>query len=306
MKKIILTLVISAILSACTSQEDNLKIMEFWNKQVRDVQMKVMSKILERNMKAKGIMPEMFASTQEATAGTHTAAFPTNFPTAPAVAAKGGKQTVAQDPVTAKLFLSDSCGWCKKLKQSGFPEKFKNKYADEVDLQIYEVHSAQGKREFAAAVKKHKLSGGVPLLIIGNSVIAGYSDNMMALADEKVRIELKKRGPIAPAGPAVVSITMEDSAVSGPASEADKIKMKNYLSRVQDNNEATLESMRNMFSKQVWNQTLALVTNTENRLKQTANQSATYEEFLQAAKPLEQAQQQKIDDLVRQNVKNIR
>ena len=267
-----------------------------------EVQVWFMSKMFKANA---GLSPDLMASMQQVMEN------PSALPavTAPATPKRTAPAAVAQpavsyEPIPAQLFLSDSCGWCKKLKQSGFPGKFKAKYAGEVDLQIYEVHSEQGKREFSKAVKKHNLSGGVPLLVIGDSVIHGYAENMMELADQKVRAELKKRGPVEQ-GPSIVSITMEDAVLSGPASFEDKAKMQAYLGQVRDNNEAVLESVKNMFPKAVWNQTLMLVTQTENELNRLASTSTSYADFLQKASPVEAAQQQQIEQFVRQHVKNI-
>ena len=309
MKKIVLLFTALSFLSACTSQEQALQIYQFWSQQLQEVQQKAFAK----KMKKGKMSPQLQAyldSVNTAMAAKQAAVLPAaaakdgNTAKTPAkpTTAKKTAAPVSFEPIQAQLFLSDSCGWCKKLKQSGFPTKFQKKYAGEVELQIYEVHSTQGSREFSKALKKHKLQGGVPLLIIGNSVIHGYSDQMMALADEKVRLELKNRRPVEISdGPSVVSITMEDDAILGPASAADKAKMKTYLSGVRDNNEETLASMQSMFPKQVWKQALTTITETENQLKQLANQSATYAEFLNKATPIERKAQQQIEQLFRQN-----
>lgn len=302
MKKVILMLCMFGLLTGCTNKEQNQKIISFWTQQVMEAQMALMAKTL----KGASLPPDLMASMKEM--GKDPLAEKTENPEIAPVAKKAAPVATpkVQDPIPAQLFLSDSCGWCQKLKRSGFPSKFKKKYSGEVDLKIYEVHSAEGSREFSRAVKKHKLSGGVPLMIIGSSVIPGYSDNMMAIADEKVRLELKKRGPVA-TGPAVVSITMEDDKIAGPASDADKAKMKRYLSQVRENNEATLYSLSSMFAnKQIWDEALAIITKTENQLKRVANVSSSYEAFTKVAKPLEQSQQQQIEALIRQNAKKIR
>lgn len=292
MKKIFLVILGIGILHGCTSPDQNQQIRQFWMKQTQNVQ----RWLFQKRMLAPKLPPELMSA-----AGLPTVSGGPSALGAVPVKGNARKQTTSAEPIPAKLFLSDTCGWCKKLKQSGFPEKFRNKYVGEVELTVYEVHSTQGNQEFAKAIKKYQLRGGVPLLIIGDSVISGYSDQMMALADEKVRLELKKRGTAPDVGPSMASIAMDDEEIQGPASAADKEKMRAYMVRVRENNEATLNSMRQMFSKSVWNQTLGYVMTTEEQIKKAANQSATYEEFVAKAHMLENTQQQQIDHLAKQN-----
>jgi len=313
MKKIILIFLGLGLLSACTSREQAAEIELFWMKQFAEVQ----EKFLTGQLNKQNMSPKIQAYLDAIDSGQETIpqedsidegapiqnVVAKKFPAKKSV--KAPAPVAAPDPIPAQLFLSDSCGWCKKLKGSGFPEKFKRKYVGEVDLQVYEVHSKQGGREFAKAIKKHNLSGGVPLLVIGNSVIHGYSDQMMELADEKVRLELKKRGPVVQ-GPAVVSITMEDDILASPASAADKAKMQAYLAKVRDNNEAVLNSVQSMFSGAVWDQALRTVTDTEHQLNQLATESTSYDDFVKSAKGIEAAQQRTIEQLIRQNAKKIR
>lgn len=297
MKKIIWMAVIISLLSGCSSGEQGSKILEFWTKQLAEVQQQVLTK----QMANRELPAEWQAALEKKKA-------------VPAPAAQGAKKAAESQPVEqvyqpikAQLFLSDTCPWCQKLKNSGFPTKFKNKYAEEVDLKIYEVNSKEGNREFYKAVKKYNLRGGVPLMIIGSSVIPGYSDNMMEIADEKVRIELKKR-PMheVPAGPAVVSITMEDDVIAGPAPEQDKEQMKIYLDKVREENEETLNTVRNTLSRAAWRETLTLITQTENKLKQIANKSTSYADFRKKSAVVEQQHQQQIEDLFRKNVNKKR
>ncbi len=302
MRRIVCILVATCLLSGCLSKDQRAQITRFWSIQFEAIVSKILGKKTTQVVPLSELQGQIEENNKNATVATTSVA-----------SHKSSKKTKAvsyEEPISAKLFLSDSCGWCRKLKQSGFPGKFRNKYIDEVDLKIYEVHSADGRREFARAIQKHHLSGGVPLLIIGNSVIHGYSDEMMALADEKVRIELKKLGrePGKPKqeGPAVVSITMEDDEITGPASTADKARMQVYLDQIRDNNEETLKSLNSMFKKSVWNQAVGIISTSENQLKQIANKSATYADFAKKAAVLEKEQQKQIDQLLRDNIQKTR
>ena len=293
MKQVLAGLLLVGLLMGCTSREQEAQIDAFWTRQFLALQAK-----LGVSIPVKG----------------KAAQLPANIGSALPASVSGGKLTRAMipqaDPIPATLFLSNSCGWCRKLKNSGFIEKFQNKYEGDVELKVYEVHSSEGNQAFSQALRKHHLSGGVPLLIIGNSVIHGYSDQMMALADEKVRLELKKLnrvpGQQVQAGPEVVSIAMEDVEIQGPASAEDKAQMKAYLNLTRDNHEATLISIQKMAPRQVWQEAMAIISQTENQLKQQADQSASYADFIAQATVLEKEQQTKIDELIRQNVKRIR
>ena len=115
--------------------------------------------------------------------------------------------------IVAYLFLSNSCPWCRKLKQENFPTQFRQKYAGRVTLKEYEIHTTEGRQQFSKLTKKHGLSGGVPVLIIGSTVVPGYSSNMMARADDAVKKEsknhpaVKKKAPKKEDNlPAVISI----------------------------------------------------------------------------------------------------
>lgn len=283
MKKILVGFLLVGLLAGCTSREQEEKIDAFWEGQFMALAGKLGAKIPHKKLPGKRLRSAVAAKPQTA---------------------------VAAGPITATLFLSDSCGWCNKLKRSGFVEKFQNKYQGDVELTVYEVHSAIGRQEFSKAVQKHHLSGGVPLLIIGSSVIHGYSDQMMELADEKVNLEFKKVGYLPgqnlPTGPRVESISMEDEMIQGPATQEDKASMKAYLNKVREDNQATLVSIKSMLPRAVWQEAMDIVSKTETALKEQANQSVSYADFKQKAAALIQQQQQQIDALVRQNAGKIR
>lgn len=323
MKKISLILACALCVSACTSKEQDQKIKSFWAQQIMEVEMWAMQKMMSYKFGNQPALPPDFLKTAQdwktqAAAGlssqpmaSTTDSAAVKAPTAKAAAKSTATAPAAApaQPLRAQLFLSNSCGWCNKLKRSGFIEKFKEKYEGEVELKVYEVHTTEGRTGYSRALKKHQLSGGVPLLIIGGSNIQGYADNLMELADEKVRLEFKKLGRTpgeTSSGPSVVSITLEDAEILGPAPAADKEYMKTYLSNVRDNNESTLNSLKSMFPKSVWNQGMVIITNTENSLKDLANKSSSFADFAAEAEKLETQQQEQIDELVRKNTNKIR
>lgn len=217
------------------------------------------------------------------------------------------------ETIAAYLFLSDSCPWCRKLKESGFVAQFKKKYAGEVVLKEYEVHTPAGRQQFARLTKKHGLSGGVPVLIIGNTVVPGYSDNMMFRADEAVQKERKAPRPVkkkakqnTEEAPALIHIAMEDEALQGVAPARELAQIKKYLEQVHDDNGETLSSINDIFNTSVSEQALAITTQAEQKLKTLATKSASFAAFKKAAEPVLAAQQKQLNDLMSKNTKALR
>ena len=101
--------------------------------------------------------------------------------------------------------------------------------------------------------------------------------------------------------PGVVSITLEDGAITGPASDEDKANMQVYLNIISESNAAELDSLKQMFPQQVWKEGVAIVSRSENNLKAAANQSATYADFMAKAMELQAEQRKAMDRLVKQN-----
>ena len=220
---------------------------------------------------------------------------------------------VKEEAIPAYLFLSDTCPWCRKLKQQGFAAKFKRKHETDVNLKEYEVsNSSEGMREYSKMIRKYKLQGGVPLMIVGDTVLQGYSDDMLSRADEALQKELKKLNRTSGASgatsslPAVLSITMDDEDIKTVAPQADKQQIKRYLNRVQEDNGEMLNSMGQMFSPAVRNQAMLIASTYEQKLKDLAAKSRSYKAFESAAQKIEAEQQQQIDKLVLLNIKHIR
>ncbi|MCQ2411259.1 MAG: hypothetical protein MJ053_07420 [Elusimicrobiaceae bacterium] len=213
--------------------------------------------------------------------------------------------------VTAYLFLSDMCPWCRKLKQEGFAAKFKKKYAGKVVLKEYEIHTAQGRQQFSRMTQKYNLSGGVPVLIVGDTVLPGYSQNMLERAGQAMEKERKKKRPSKKSSkkesnlPVVMGITMMED-LQGVAPAEDLEKMKKYLERIQDENGETLNSMNNLFSPAVCNQAMSIVNTHEHKLKDLAAKSSSYAAFEKSAATITAKQQTQLNELMRKNAKSMR
>jgi len=309
MKKVISTLIGLSLLCACTNKEQMEKINTFWTQQVLELHMSMLQKSLSGDKMPNGFdMSKLQQAIALQIAATIPPAGNATEPVAAAAKPTAAKKSSAE-PILVQVFLSNTCPWCKKLKQEKFIENMRKKYGQDVIVEEYEVHAAASQVPFQRAVKKCKTTGGVPLVVVGNECIRGYIQGGEGVFGEAKKImtrELAKREEEDTDAPAVFSILMEDEDIQGPASSEDKMKMQAYLDRVHDDNEETLKSLRSMFSKRVVNQGMAMIADMETSLKNTANKSATYQAFAKDANSVKQAHQQKIDKLVAQNAKNIR
>lgn len=220
----------------------------------------------------------------------------------------------SESAIPVYLFVSNSCPWCRKLKQEGFPAKFKQKYASEVIFKEYEVHSTEGQQQFSAMIKKHHLKGGVPVLIIGNTVLPGYSPNMMARADEAMQKErgnkkykVVKKKPVKKEEeklPEVISISMDDETLKGVAPEKDLQQMQAYLEQMQDDNGEMLTSLNNLISAKALNKAMSITNTYEQKMRDLAAKSQSFASFKKEAAKLEAEQQKQIDQLIRTSINN--
>ncbi len=215
--------------------------------------------------------------------------------------------------IKAYLFLSDSCPWCRKLKQEGFAAKFRQKYAGRITLKEYEIHTPEGSQLFNKMIKKYKLRGGVPTLIVGDTALPGYSENMLARAEEAVEKESKKPRLLqktaaskASTLPAVMSITMDDEDLHGVAPAKEMKQIKQYLTQVQEENGETLSSMNSIFNASVCNQAIVIVNTHEQKLKNLASKSTSFAAFKKSAATVKAAQEKQLAELMQKNAKALR
>jgi len=341
MKRLFLFLLSTAFLIAgCTSKEQDEKINAFWTEQ----QMKLMMKGSEQAMKtlSNPAAAEMFGKiasmnlnmpgrkfTQEDMTDEEKAEFekllkemqaemdsPTtgkakpDTPDFPAAAAPKTAPAVAPKPVEASLFLSPTCPWCKKLQKEGFTKKFQRKYNGKVNLTEYMLTTSENKSRYSRAVKKHKLNGGVPLLIIGDTPIQGYSEEMMKVASEAAEKEMKKHkitsdSVAASKGPAILEVSMEDEEIIGAAPSDDKKRMKELILAMQEFNGEMIQSLELTFGQSVKNKGMSIAANTEKKLKQAANNSPDFQTFYTQYQKISKQNDAEMEKLMQQNIDKI-
>jgi len=214
-------------------------------------------------------------------------------------------------PLDAMLFLSPTCPWCQRVQKEGFARKFQDKYDGQIVLTTYMLDKQENMDAYSKMVKKHKLSGGVPLLIIGNTPIQGYSEKLLeqasAVAEKEIqKHNLQKLQSAAANTPPVLQVSMEDEEITGPASAQDKKRMKRMLLSAQEANGAMIQSIGVTFGAVVKNQAMAQAAQTEKKLKEAADKSADLAAFKKEYDQIMAKHNDAMNKLMLQNKDKIR
>lgn len=91
-------------------------------------------------------------------------------------------------PVDAVLFTSPYCPHCRHLKQDGFPQAFKEKHQDKVRLTEYDLTQDANNVIFSQTLEAYHLdNAGIPMLIVGETVLQGYPAQIGPGADAAVQ-----------------------------------------------------------------------------------------------------------------------
>ena len=224
-----------------------------------------------------------------------------------ATSAKNGTASVAKKakPIEALLVVSSTCGWCQRLKQDRWAEKFQDKYWGQIKLIQYDVNSSADRTLYNKFLRKHKLSAvGTPTLFIGDAKISGYP---LSGADQAAQKAIAKYG--APHVPAkqYMEITMEDDGlVKGKAPLKDRQAMQRAIEKVQKDNEKTLQDIGQMFGNATQAQAFAITSSTEKTLRQKASTSVSLQAYLTAQKQLLAQQEQNLNKLMQENARFLR
>ena len=91
-------------------------------------------------------------------------------------------------PVDAVLFTSPYCPHCRHLKLDGFPQAFKEKHQDKVRLTEYDLTQDANNVIFSQTLEAYHLdNAGIPMLIVGETVLQGYPTQIGPGADAAVQ-----------------------------------------------------------------------------------------------------------------------
>ena len=95
-------------------------------------------------------------------------------------------------PVDAVLFTSPYCPHCRHLKQDGFPKEFTEKYKGQVRLTEYDITKDANNVIFSQTLEAYQLdNAGIPMLIVGETVLQGYPTQIGPGADAAVQKALE-------------------------------------------------------------------------------------------------------------------
>lgn len=104
----------------------------------------------------------------------------------------------------------------------------------------------------------------------------------------------------------VLDVTMVDDALPGKAPHAQRVKMKQAWTTVQENNQATLKDLQTTFGENVKNKAFYITIETEKKLKQAAANANTYAAYMAQQKTLLAEQEKAIQQLMLQNKSSIK
>lgn len=214
--------------------------------------------------------------------------------------------TKKNKPIEALLVVSSSCGWCHRLKQDRWAEKFRDKYWGQIKLIEYDVNSSADRTLYNKFLRKHKLTSvGTPTLFIGDAKISGYP---LPGADEAAQKAIAKYGTPAEAAKQYMEITMEEPAgpVRGKAPLKDRQAMQRAIEKVQQDNEKILQDIGQMFGNSTQTKAFAITSNTEKTLRQKASASSSLQSYLTAQKQILAQQERSLNKLMQENAHLLR
>ncbi len=222
--------------------------------------------------------------------------------------------TLQKPRLTAILFIHSQSPICQQLKADGWDKQFEQKYQGKVRLVQYDMINPSSKGALQNLMRQHKLQSiSVPVLFIGNSVLSGYPFNGVDAAIQKALTQPAPRAARKTAAkkPAqFMEIIMEDEPKNQPrntkASARDSRAMQLALASVERNNQSLLTDVASLFGEDTKAQAFAVVARTERLLRRKAASSPDYKTYLATQKQLLALQEKEINQLMRQNTKNIR
>ncbi len=319
MKKYLLLLLSVILVGACSS-ENNEKAHAYWTKQKNAIVQKgglpapvlqalgAQSSVSEEDVKA---FEEMMSEWEKQNPSSLPAvAQPVEKAPATATVNKAPRQ------IEAVLIVSSTCGWCQRLKQDRWADKFRQKYKGQIRLTEYDVNEHPDRTLLNKLMRKHKMTSvGTPTLFLGNSVVQGYP---LSEADEAAQKEISKLGlnnlPARGSGRGSVTngsfmeITLDDSPITtgkGKASAQDRQAMARALEKIQQDNQKTLQDIGVAFGRETQADAFAIISNSEKAMKRAAGESDSLADYLKAQRDLLKQQERDLNQLMQNNAWRI-
>lgn len=337
MKKTFFYILAFTLLAAgCTSKEQDEQIRAFWQNQlaqVMGVPTLPPSVPVEENEEeieeAPQELPEEVpqelpdevqqepqADVQEAAPTTLDAPVPVaqKKPITPAPAAKPDQR------LRVFLFTHTNSPLCQQLKQEHWDTDFQHKYQDHILLVEYDMIDPANRNPLRNLMHRYQLpSLTVPILFIGDTVLPGYpftgveeavqkalQDKARAAARRAAKAKAEKTRKQNPTQ--FMEIIMEDErpVKNFKASAKDRQAMQKALAQVEQANQQAVNDIGTMFGSDTQAAAFAITSRTERLLRNQLASSATYQAYLSTQKKILAVQEKNLNDLMRQNAKNIR
>lgn len=327
MKKTLLYIVaVTFFIAGCTSKEQDEQINSFWQEQLakvfsgrqamrppQDPHMTPENLLLDKD--GKPIFPPE-ANPQEQPAQPPAPQAPSvNAPEAAAQPGTTAAPLPNRAPIKAVLFIHSDSPVCKRLKAENWDKNFLEKYQGRVFLVEYDMKNPDSKAPLQEMMRKYKLSTiTVPILFIGDQSVQGYPFNgidqavqkaLTAPAQAQQRATKRKQQ-----SNQYMEIIMEDAPKTPKkntrASARDSRAIQLALASVEKNNQATLADMGSFFGEDTKAQAYLIISRTERLLRNKAASSPDYKTYLATQKSLLQIQEKELNELMRQNAKNLR
>lgn len=316
--------------AGCTSKEQDEQIKTFWQEQIIALLPQRAGMLppppaeipaAEEALPDEAIQPEQLPPPQASSEEQPDPIVPAKEPTVQP-AQEVGPAPVQQPAVpaqkprlTAILFVHSNSPVCQQLKADGWDKQFEQKYQGTVRLVQYDMVNPASKEPLQKMMRQHSLpSISVPILFIGRSAIPGYPFNGVDQAVQKALAQPKPRAPrkttTAQKSAQFMEIIMEDDPKTQPrnnkATARDTRAMQLALASVERNNQSLLTDVGSLFGEDTKAQAFAVVARTERLLRRKASSSPDYQSYLATQKQLLKLQEKEINQLMRQNAKNIR
>lgn len=106
--------------------------------------------------------------------------------------------------------------------------------------------------------------------------------------------------------PEILDVTLEAETLPGPASYEDRVRMKQDITALQENNQIVLQDLQTTFGSNVKEKAFYIMLDTEAKLKQQASQAPDYNTYSTYQQKLLAEQENALNRLMQQNKTKLR
>ena len=311
-------LTLTLFTAGCTNPEQDDQIRAFWHQQLAQV----------LGVTPPPVMPIETAPAEEIPPSTQQPPAeellpPLEIETPAVVEPKTPSAKPAKPigrPLRVFLFTHTNSPLCQQLKADHWDTDFQQQYQGQIILVEYDMINPSSRTPLRNLMRKHKMpSLTVPILFVGNTVLPGYpftgvdqavkqalADQARAARAKKIKTKTTQARLQNPTQ--FMEIIMEDEhpVKNKLASARDLRAMQLALATVERANQQTVTDIGSMFGSDTQAAAFAITSRTERLLRYQTSSSASYKSYLATQQKLLALQEKNLNDLMRQNAKNIR